>query len=86
MKHIKNVESTVRPEQRKILSDKVIIAENIREEQRQLIRYPESNEVQTMYVYDILEYSKDEYISALDNELLDTQEALTTIYEMITEE
>lgn len=85
MKHIKNVESTVRPEARKILSDKVIIAENIREEQRQLIRYPESNEVQTMYIYDITEYSKDEYMSALDSEILDTQEALTTIYEMIME-
>lgn len=86
MKHIKNVESTVRPEARKILSDKVIIAENIREEQRVEPFANVERESITMYVYDITEYSKDEYISALDSEILDTQEALTTIYEMITEE
>ena len=86
MKHIKNVESTVRPEARKILSDKVILAENIREEQRVEPFTNVERESITRYVYDIFEYSKDEYIASLDSEILDTQEALTTIYELITEE
>ena len=82
----KNVESGSLPETVRILADKVLIASNVRQEQRAGIE----RENIPVYVYDITEYTKDEYINALrvkneelETELLDTQSALCDVYEMI---
>lgn len=81
-----NVESGSLPETVRILADKVLITSNVRQEQRGGI----DRENIPVYVYDITEYSKDEYIDIirkkneeLETELLDTQSALCDVYEMI---
>lgn len=81
-----NVESGSLPETVRILADKVLIASNVRQEQRAGIE----RENIPVYVYDITEYTKDEYIDIirkkneeLETELLDTQSALCDVYEMI---
>ena len=82
----KNVESGSYPEAVKILADKVLVADTVRQEQRAGIE----RENIPVYVYDITEYTKDEYIDIirkkndeLETELLDTQSALCDVYEMI---
>lgn len=81
-----NVESGSLPETVRILADKVLITSSVRQEQRAGIE----RENIPVYVYDITEYTKDEYIDIirkkneeLETELLDTQSALCDVYEMI---
>lgn len=83
----KNIESGSYPEAVKILADKVLVANNLRQEQR--VEEFE-NETITVYIYDVTEYTKDEYIgllreknAELESEILDTQSALCDVYEMI---
>lgn len=85
----KNVESGSYPEAVKILVDKVLVANNVRQEQR---GEEFENESITVYIYDVTEYTKDEYIgflrdknAELESEILDTQVALCDVYEMIGE-
>lgn len=86
----KNVESGSYPETVKILADKVLVADNVRQEQRVEEFAEVERESITVYIYDVTEYTKDEYIgllreknAELENEILDTQVALCDVYEMI---
>ena len=83
----KNIESGSYPEAVKILADKVLVAGNVRQEQR---AEEFKNKSITVYIYDVTEYTKDEYIgflrdknAELESEILDTQVALCDVYEMI---
>lgn len=59
----KNVESGSYPEAVKILTDKVLVADNVRQEQRIEEFANVERESITVYIYDVTEYTKDEYIS-----------------------
>lgn len=59
----KNVESGSYPEAVKILTDKVLVADNVRQEQRVEEFADVERESITVYIYDVTEYTKDEYIA-----------------------
>ena len=74
----RTVQSGEIPQDIRILSDKVLVATDIHE-----ISVPtdDNNEIVTMYEYTQMEYGKDEYIALLNEQLTDTQLALTELYE-----
>lgn len=82
------VRSTVRPEPKEIDEYSVWVNSNIRE--IQIDDPDEGQHTEYEYEYNMVQYSKDEYINMIDNEktqlqeeLTDTQLALCDVYEMI---
>jgi hypothetical protein len=61
----KNVESGSYPEAVKILTDKVLAANNVRQEQRVEEFADVERESITVYIYDVTEFTKDEYFAYL---------------------
>lgn len=61
----KNVESGSYPEAVKILADKVLAANNVRQEQR-VEEFADVERMSiTVYIYDVTEFTKDEYFTYL---------------------
>ena len=77
----RTVQSGEIPQDIRILSDKVLVATDIHE-----ISVPadDNGETVTMYEFKCTEYGKDEYIGLLNEQLTDTQLALTELYEEMT--
>ena len=77
------VRSSIKPKNIEILKNKVFVSNNITEVEKNF-----DNETYTEYEYELIEYSKDEYIkllaqknTELENSLTETQLALCEIYE-----
>ena len=79
--------STVRPEELELMETKVFVNSNITE-----VNEDETDGQQgfTGYEFDLIEYTKDEYIKiqaeknvALEQQVTDTQLALCDVYEML---
>ena len=68
--------SDVYPAEREMTELKVYINSNVKE-----IPILDDEEQRTEYEFDVQEYSKDEYIALLDEQLTDTQLALVELYE-----
>lgn len=74
MKIYNNTRSTIRPQARKIDEYSVWVASNITE-----IHEEEFDG----YEYTLTQYSKDEYISNLDEQIVNLELALCDVYELI---
>ena len=77
------VRSSIKPKNIEILKNKVFVSNNITEVEKNF-----DDETYTEYEYELIEYSKDEYIkllaqknTELENSLTETQLALCEIYE-----
>lgn len=70
--------STVQPEPMILDEHSVWIHTNI-----QAVEETVGEEVFSGYEFDMVQYTKDEYISKLDDQLTDTQLALVEVYELI---
>ena len=70
--------STVKPEPMVLDEHSVWLHTNI-----QAVEETVGEEVFSGYEFDMVQYTKDEYISKLDNQLTDTQLALVEVYELI---
>jgi hypothetical protein len=70
--------STVQPEPMVLDEHSVWIHTNI-----QAVEETVGEEVFNVYEFDMVQYTKDEYISKLDDQLTDTQLALVEVYELI---
>lgn len=79
--------STVKPDELELTETKVFVSSNITE-----VNEPETDEYSgfTVYEFDLIEYSKDEYIkiqaeknATLEDEITQAQVAMCEIYEMI---
>ena len=70
--------STVQPEPMVLDENSVWIHTNI-----QAVEETVGEEVFSGYEFDMVQYTKDEYISKLDDQLTDTQLALVEVYELI---
>ena len=77
------VRSSIKPKNIEILKNKVFVSNNITEVEKNF-----DDETYTEYEYELIEYSKDEYIkllaqknTELENSLIETQLALCEIYE-----
>ena len=70
--------STVKPEPRVIDENSVWVHTNI-----QAVEEAVGEEVFSGYEFNMVQYTKDEYISLLDAQLTDTQLALVEVYELI---
>ena len=77
------VRSSIKPKNIEILKNKVFVSNNITEVEKNF-----DDETYTEYEYELIEYSKDEYIkllaqknTELENTLTETQLALCEIYE-----
>lgn len=70
--------STVKPEHMVLDENSVWIYTNITPVEETV-----GEEVFSGYEFDMVQYTKDEYISKLDNQLTDTQFALVEVYELI---
>lgn len=79
--------STVKPDELELTKTKVFVSSNITE-----VNEPETDEYSgfTGYEFDLIEYSKDEYIkiqaeknATLEDEITQAQVAMCEIYEMI---
>jgi len=70
--------STVQPEPMVLDEHSVWVHTNI-----QAVEETVGEEVFSGYEFDMVQYTKDEYISKLDNQLADTQLALVEVYELI---
>jgi len=70
--------STVQPEPMVLDEHSVWIHTNI-----QAVEETVGEEVFSVYEFDMVQYTKDEYISKLDDQLTDTQLALVEVYELI---
>ncbi len=70
--------STVQPEPMVLDEHSVWIHTNIQEVEETV-----GEEVFSGYEFDMVQYTKDEYISKLDDQLTDTQLALVEVYELI---
>lgn len=70
--------STVKPEPMILDEHSVWIHSNIEEVEETV-----GEEVFSGYEFDMVQYTKDEYISKLDDQLTDTQLALVEVYELI---
>ena len=80
------VRSSMKPKNIEILKNKVFVSSNITEVEKNF-----DNETYTEYEYELIEYSKDEYIKSLvqkntelENSLTETQLALCEIYEGVS--
>ena len=85
MKNLGKVYSNSIPKELEINASQVLIASNIESYEKE-----SEGQVETIYKYDYVSYTKDEYIELLSNqnkqlsvELLDTQMALCDIYESL---
>lgn len=74
-----NVRSTVKPESIKTDAYNVFVCSSIKEIHENTGEQDEFNG----YEYDMAQYSKDEYINALSNDLNDTQAALIELASII---
>jgi len=70
--------STVKPEPRVLDENSVWVHTNI-----QAVEEAVGEEVFSGYEFDMVQYTKDEYIRMLDTQLTDTQLALVEVYELI---
>jgi len=70
--------STVKPEPRVIDENSVWVHTNI-----QAVEEAVGEEVFNGYEFNMIQYTKDEYIRMLDTQLTDTQLALVEVYELI---
>ena len=80
------VRSSIKPKNIEILKNKVFVSNNITEVEKNF-----DDETYTEYEYELIEYSKDEYIkllaqknTELENSLIETQLALCEIYEGVS--
>ena len=80
------VRSSTKPKNIEILKNKVFVSSNITEVEKNF-----DDETYTEYEYELIEYSKDEYIKSLaqkntelENSLTKTQLALCEIYEGVS--
>lgn len=80
------VRSVIKPKKIEILKNKVFVSNNITEVEKNF-----DDETYTEYEYELIEYSKDEYIkllvqknAELENSLTETQLALCEIYEGVS--
>ena len=80
------VRSSTKPKNIEILKNKVFVSNNITEVEKNF-----DDEIYTEYEYELIEYSKDEYIkllaqknTKLENSLTETQLALCEIYEGVS--
>ena len=80
------VRSSIKPKNIEILKNKVFVSNNITEVEKNF-----DDETYTEYEYELIEYSKDEYIkllaqknTELENSLTETQLALCEIYEGVS--
>ena len=80
------VRSSIKPKNIEILKNKVFVSNNITEVEKNF-----DDETYTEYEYELIEYSKDEYIkllaqknTELENSLTGTQLALCEIYEGVS--
>lgn len=80
------VRSVIKPKKIEILKNKVFVSSNITEVEKNF-----DDETYTEYEYELIEYSKDEYIkllaqknAELENSLTETQLALCKIYEGVS--
>ena len=78
MKEYKDVRSTVKPNSIEIKPEKVYTYTDIREETETV----EDIET-TIYVYDMTEYDKDEFISELFTQVGESQQAIADLYENV---
>ncbi|MDD3347325.1 hypothetical protein [Oscillibacter sp.] len=79
MKNFGVVKSTVKPSSLAIDDSSVWISSNITE-----ITEPVGEDTFTGYQYELIQYSKDEYIQLLDTQMTNTQLALVDVYELVT--
>jgi len=70
--------STVKPEPMVLDESSVWVYTNIQEVEETV-----GEEVFSGYEFNMVQYTKDEYIGKLDNQLTDTQLALVEVYELI---
>jgi hypothetical protein len=70
--------STVKPEPMVLDESSVWVHTNIQEVEETV-----GEEVFSGYEFNMVQYTKDEYIGKLDNQLTDTQLALVEVYELI---
>lgn len=80
------VRSSTKPKNIEILKNKVFVSNNITEVEKNF-----DDEIYTEYEYELIEYSKDEYIkllaqknTKLENSLTETQLALCEVYEGVS--
>lgn len=78
MKQYTDVRSTVKPNSIEIKPEKVYTYTNIREEAETI-----EDVKTTMYVYDMTEYGKDEFISELFTQVGESQQAIADLYENV---
>ena len=78
MKQYNNIQSTIRPKNIDVRPEKVYINLNVHE-----VSQTFDDEETTMYEYDSIEYTKDEYIALQYKQNDETQSALAEIYEII---
>ena len=74
------VRSTIKPEKMVIDEYSVWISENINKIE---VESEDSNEKIEMYEYDLIQYTKDEYIGMQSNQMTDVEMALVEIYESL---
>lgn len=76
------VGSTIKPEKMVIDEYSVWISENINKIEVES-ENSDSNEKIEMYEYDLIQYTKDEYIGMQSNQMTDVEMALVEIYESL---
>ena len=76
------VRSTIKPEKMVIDEYSVWISENINKIEVES-ENSDSNEKTVMYQYDLIQYTKDEYIAMQSNQMTDVEMALVEIYESL---
>ena len=69
------VQSTVRPDNIKILGNKVLIASNIVE----IEKVEDNGDIQVIFEYDEVVYAKDEYIKMISIKNSETEEVVSQI-------
>lgn len=77
MKQYNNIQSTIKPKNIDVRPNKVYININVHE----IVQKIDDEEI-TMYEYDSIEYTKDEYIAIQYKQNDETQSALAEIYEV----
>lgn len=78
MKQYNNIQSTIKPKNIDVRPNKVYININVHE----IVQKIDDEEI-TMYEYDSIEYTKDEYIAIQYKQNDETQSALAEIYEVL---
>lgn len=81
MKQYGLTESTVKPDAITVDDYSVWVASDIKEATQK----QEDDTEQTIYQYQLTQYEKNEYIQNIGTQVLDTQDALTDLYSMMSE-